>query len=186
MNKKRATLLATGALVLGLALGTAGVASAATAPTADGARSGTGNGMGASLKGAGARVGDVLAKLAGLSEDQIHELREDGKSLAQIAESEGVDSKTLVSETIAARKTFLDEKVADGTIDSDRAERMIDRMTERVSERVDSTESGKSSWANQDRAGNGDAAHEGDCDEAGPADGKRDEAARGGGGGGRR
>ncbi len=144
MNKhgKAITMVAVG-LVAGLVLGSMGIASAApTTDPATGETLGYGARMGVAIHEAGARMADIVADLTGLSVEDVEARRADGETVADIAESEGVDPSAVTDEALAARKTILDEKVADGTIDQETADLMLERMTDRISERIDSTETG--------------------------------------------
>ena len=141
-RSKSITLVAMG-LIAGLVLGSLSIASAA--PATDPATDeplGVGARIGWAVRDAGARMSDIVAELTGLDVADVQDRRADGESVADIAESEGVSSETVVDEALAARQAILDEKVADGTIDQATADLMLDRMTDRVTERVDSTEIG--------------------------------------------
>jgi len=139
---KAITMVAVG-LVAGLVLGSLGIASAApTTDPATGAQVGYGARMGIAMRDAGARMLDIVAELTGLAVEDVQDRREAGESIADIAESEGVDPATVTDEALAARTAILDQKVADGTIDQETADAMLERMTDRIAERIDSTELG--------------------------------------------
>lgn len=139
---KAITMVAVG-LVAGLILGSIGIASAApVTDPATGEQVGYGARMGIAIHEAGARLADIVADLTGLSVEDVEARRADGETVADIAESEGVDPAAVTDGALAARKAILDEKVADGTIDQETADLMLERMTDRISERIDSTETG--------------------------------------------
>lgn len=145
MKKSKVVALVAAALVAGLVLGSIGLASAA--PAADtSATAGVAQGyrlrMGSAMRDAGARMVDILAKLTGLSEDDIYARRTAGESVADIAKSEGVETATVVDQALDARAAILDAKVADGTIDAETRDEVLARMTDRINERVNSTELG--------------------------------------------
>lgn len=138
-TKKIAGLLA-GALVGALVLGSASLALAAG--PADATSPGLGIRLGEVVRDAGARLVDIVADLTGLSVDEVEALRQDGSSIADIAESEGVSTDAVVDGALAVRQTLLDEKVADGTIDQATADAALDRMADRIDTRITSTETG--------------------------------------------
>lgn len=143
MNKRTAPVLVIAGLVAGLVLGSLTVAGAApTVDEATGEPLGVGARMGLAIRDAGARMIDIVSDLTGLETDEIYERRVAGESVADIAESEGVDAATVVDEALAAREAILDQKVADGTIDEATKAAMLDRMGDRLTERIESTEPG--------------------------------------------
>lgn len=151
MKKSKTLALVTAGLVAGLVLGSIGVSYAAeetetTAPAAC-----TGIRMGEAIRGAGARLIDVLADLTGLSTDEIAAERAAGNSVADIAEANGVPADEVVVAALAARRAILDEKVADGTITQEQADLALERMTERLTDRVASDETGRPAWAGAGR-----------------------------------
>lgn len=151
MSKMRMTAAIVAALVAGLVVGN--VVSGFAAPTpataetsatqAAGPLAGMGLRMGAAMREAGGRMADVLAKLTGLSTDEIHDRRVAGESVADIAKSEGVEPGKVVSETLAVRKSLLDGLVADGRITADQADAALDTMESRLNERMDSADFGR-------------------------------------------
>lgn len=164
MNRKKIIALASAGLVAAMVLGTAGMAYAATDTTAPLCSAGAG--MGAAIRGAGARLADIVADLTGLSVEDVQAQRAEGDSIAEIAEANGVSADDVVSEALAARKALLDAKVADGTITQAQADAAYAQMTERVTERVSTTQTGRPSWAGSGSgrgAGGGRGACEGSC-----------------------
>lgn len=148
-HSKSIALIVVG-LVAGIILGSVGIASAATAEsTPTGSVAACGLQMGAAIKGAGARLVDVLAGLTGQSVADIQAKRADGQSISDIAQAEGVDSATVVEKALAARKAILDERVAAGTLTQAQADAAYAQMADRLSERVNSTATGRPSWAGQ-------------------------------------
>ena len=148
-HSKSIALIVVG-LVAGLVLGSMGIASAATAETtATNPVAACGLQMGAAIRGAGARMVDILADLTGLSVEDIQAKRAEGQTISDIAEAEGVETDAVVDKALAARKAILDERVAAGTLSQEDADAAYDRMADRLSERVDSTATGRPSWAGQ-------------------------------------
>ncbi|MGB4440648.1 MAG: hypothetical protein WBJ62_00270 [Coriobacteriia bacterium] len=144
MNKKKIIALASTGLVAAMVLGTAGMAYGAETT---GPLFGSGARMGQAIRDAGARLVDIVADLTGLSVEEVQAQRAEGNSAAEIAEANGVSTETVVDEALAARKTILDAKVADGTITQEQADAAYAQMSQRVTERVSAEESGRPSWA---------------------------------------
>ncbi|MDI6712755.1 MAG: hypothetical protein QMD96_05895 [Anaerosomatales bacterium] len=165
-HSKSLALIAVG-LVAGLVLGSVSLAFAAPAATATGTVApqtgvlGACIGMGQAIRGAGARLIDVLADLTGLSTTDIQAKRAAGESIADIAKSEGVDPDDVVAKALEAREALLEQKVADGTITQEQADAALAQMKTRLTERVNTTATGRPSWAGQGagrgagRGGNG-------------------------------
>ena len=147
-NSKMIALVALG-LTAGLVLGSVGVSYAATEDTSTNPVVCAGAQMGQSIRGAGARLVDVVADLTGLSAEEVQAQRAEGNSVADIAEANGSSSEAVVSAALETRKALLDEKVADGTITQEQADLAYDQMTERITERVSTDETGRPSWAGQ-------------------------------------
>ncbi len=155
MKYRKALALVALGLVAGLVFGSVGVSYAQTESDTTNPVVCTGIRMGEAIRGAGARLIDVLADLTGLSTDEIAAERAAGSSIADIAEANGVSGDTVVDEALAARKAILDAKVADGTITQEQADFAYDRMSGRVTERVTTTETGAPSWAGGGRGQGG-------------------------------
>lgn len=142
MSKGRTFALVTAALVAGLILGSFGLASAATAPApktpARGAACGNGLGLGGVMRQAGGTIAEVVAKLTGLSLDEVYALRKDGKSFADIAKTKNVSAEQVTKSVLDARKSALDQAVKDKTITQEQADQAYDRMQDRISTRITS------------------------------------------------
>jgi predicted DNA-binding ribbon-helix-helix protein len=93
-----------------------------------------GHGPGPGHQGDPFLMGDLstAAEALGLGEDELRERLSDGDTLAEIAESEGVEVDALVSALVDEATTRMDEAVADGDLDEDRAADMKDGLEERV------------------------------------------------------
>jgi hypothetical protein len=79
---------------------------------------------------------ELFTELTGLSEDEIRDAREEGKSFAKIAEEAGVSSDALIDEMYDERLSHIAERLADGLITEEQAQWMEDNMRERIEERV--------------------------------------------------
>lgn len=96
-------------------------------------------------RGAAGTVKENVAKLLGLTTDQVIAEREKGKSFADIAKDKGVSADKLTDVIIDSRKDSIEQRVKDGTLTRERADAIIARMTERIKERVTAQNSGCSS-----------------------------------------
>jgi hypothetical protein len=63
----------------------------------------------------------TVAKTLGLSEDQLMEKLRSGQSLADIAKAQGVDVDKIVTDVVKAIDDRIDEQVAAGHLDKDKA-----------------------------------------------------------------
>jgi hypothetical protein len=138
---KRTKWLA-GALMLAavLAIGVgATVALAATPASNQGTQ--TYCGLGGGFRFGGTLV-DEVAKVIGMTSDQIRDMRQDGKSLVQIAATKNVTEQKLVEAIMAFKKAEVQKKVAAGTITQDQADLMLQRMQENTVNAVNRTSTG--------------------------------------------
>lgn len=139
MKKSKAAALVAGALVLGLTVGTLGVANAATRHTPRSTHA-TAAQMKA-LKAASRGLSPVatLAKLTGLSVADIMKLHAQGESFAQIATDNGVDPQAVVAQVVAARQVHLDALVAAGKLTAAQEQAILTRITQMVTTMVGRT-----------------------------------------------
>jgi polyhydroxyalkanoate synthesis regulator phasin len=80
---------------------------------------------------------DTAASYLGLTESELREELEDGKSLAEIAREQDKSVDGLVEELVDAAERRIDDAVADGRLAEDRATRLKDGLEERIRNRVD-------------------------------------------------
>ena len=181
MKKSKTALLVAGALVLGLSLGSLSIATAAPsqAPTAN---AGLGLKLGATMRQARATLADVVAKVTGQPVADVRAACSAGASFASIAAKKGVSAKTVVADTLTARKTILDQAVKTGRMTQTQADAALARMTDRVNDRVNATSATNCSGAGSGGgagggcgmrggrgAGNGGVCGSGGCGIAAPA-----------------
>ncbi len=88
----------------------------------------------------GVRPESVLADLAGLEISDIHDLRVEGQSLAQIAADEGVDIDVVIDTVLESAETNLDAAVEAGRIDAEQKAEILENMAAQLDEIVNSTE----------------------------------------------
>ena len=91
--------------------------------------------------GPGGRGRDLstAATALGLSEDELRTALEGGKTLAQVAEDEGVDVDTLIAALVKAETERINEAVTDGRLTQAEADERLADLEARVTERVNST-----------------------------------------------
>ncbi len=148
MSKSKVATLVIGALILGLALGSVGIAAAAPEDVEEsevGPLYGACLQMGRSIADAGGRMIDIVADLTGLDPAEIHDERVEGKSLGDIAEENGVAVDDVVGEALDRRAALLQERVEDGTITEEQAAEALESMQslrERMTDRIESGETG--------------------------------------------
>ena len=82
---------------------------------------------------------NVAAEQLNLEVDDLLAELQDGKSIAEVAESQGVDPQTIAAAYIATLSETLAEAAAEERITQEQADQMLDRMTEGVTAQLDST-----------------------------------------------
>lgn len=143
MNRKKVIALVAASVIATLVLSTAAVGFAATStPTSPAVNStgslcgGAGLGMGAAVRDAGGRLIDIVAQLTGKTTSAIVSERQDGKTLAQIATENGIDSTAIVDDALKVRKQALDEQVAAGVITQAQADAILEQMRTQLTQRL--------------------------------------------------
>lgn len=81
---------------------------------------------------------DAAASYLGLTEAQLHEELEGGKTLAQVAQAHGKTVDGLVDALVAATKKHLDEAVAAGRLTAAQETEMVSGLRDRISNLVNS------------------------------------------------
>ncbi|MFC1947252.1 hypothetical protein ACFLXY_04945 [Chloroflexota bacterium] len=99
------------------------------------------------FNGIGGTCSDAVSELLGLTQEELHELRLEGNSLADIATSKGIEVDDLVTAIITGKVEAVEARVADGTLTREQADLMIQRMTERTEEAVNRTTTGPAEWS---------------------------------------
>lgn len=79
-----------------------------------------------------------MLTLLKMDEKAFMEARKSGKTLAQIAEAQGVDRQTVVDLMVKHMNRHIDQGVADGRIPADKASDMKAKAVERAQKMVDS------------------------------------------------
>jgi hypothetical protein len=91
-------------------------------------------------------IDEAVTNLLGMTDDQIREQRQSGKSLVQIAADKGISEETLVNTIMAVRQETLKTQVANGVLTQEQADRMFSQMKERVALAVNRTTVGPPEW----------------------------------------
>lgn len=99
--------------------------------------------LGRTQGGLVATVADIL----GLDRAKVIEERHAGRSLAEIAQAQGVDKDQLVQKILEERRRILDQMVQEGRITQEQAELCLQNMQQRVESGVDRTSVGAPPWA---------------------------------------
>jgi len=104
----------------------------------------------------GGLVGTV-AEILGLDRAKVLEQRHSGRSLAEIAEAQGVNKDQLVQEVLEERQGILNQMVQEGRITQEQADLCLENMKQRVEYSINRTSVGPPPWAGKG-SGNGQAA----------------------------
>jgi hypothetical protein len=96
---------------------------------------------------------DAVAKLLGLTPEQIQAERQAGKSLVQIAAAQNVTEDALVQAVMAERQAALQAKVDAGTITQAVADQQLAQMRERVTVMLNRTVTCHPEWAGRGGSG---------------------------------
>lgn len=99
-------------------------------------REGWGDGIGRRLPRAAEGL-EVAADVIGVSEADLLAALRDGSTLAEVAEANGVEAEAVSDALVEAATEAIDEAVAAGTLDADRAEDLKAGLVERITERVE-------------------------------------------------
>jgi hypothetical protein len=81
---------------------------------------------------------DVAAATIGVSESELVEAVRDGQSVAEVAEANGVEAQTVVEALVAEVSARVDEAVASGDLEDDRAAEIKAEAVERITDFVNS------------------------------------------------
>jgi hypothetical protein len=81
------------------------------------------------LPGAGL---DAAAEAIGISESDLHTQLRDGKTIADVAQAEGVDVQKVIDAMVADATARIDRAVTDGKLDADRAASLKDGLKDRI------------------------------------------------------
>lgn len=141
-------LIAAGALAVGgVALAPAALAATAdddaTSTTENHERRGPGAGHGPGSGGHDGERGEhrgagleIILETLGITADELRDARQDGTSLAELAEAQGVEVATLIDALVSAAEERIAEHVADGDLSQEEADERLAEVEERITDRV--------------------------------------------------
>jgi len=96
--------------------------------------------------GEGAVCSEIVSELLGLTAEELCELRQEGKSFAEIAAEQGVTVDELVEAIMAEKTAAVQARVDGGTLTQEQADLMIQHMAERTELAVNRTTAGPVEW----------------------------------------
>ena len=79
---------------------------------------------------------ETAAEAIGISVDELQAALEDGSTIAEVAEDNGVDVQTVIDAMVANAEERLDAKVEEGRLTADEAAEKLERKTEKITDRV--------------------------------------------------
>jgi len=82
---------------------------------------------------------EAVGELLGLTPEEIHALRYEGKSLAEIAAAQGVSEDELVAAILEARQEVVQQRVEAGTLTQEQADQMLGVMEQNLHQAVNRT-----------------------------------------------
>lgn len=127
MNRKTRVILVSVVLTIALAVTFSAIALAGNGNN--------GNGVGS--------CDAAVSELLGLTPEQICDLRQEGKSLVQIAADKGITEAQLVAKIMETKKAAVEAKVANGTLTRERADVMLQQMEKNTIQAVNRTTCGR-------------------------------------------
>jgi hypothetical protein len=156
MKKGLKLLVIAASLATMMAISIGGVALAAGAANAniDGLCCGLGTGFG----GQGV-CSNSTSELLGMTAGEIQDLRQEGKSLVQIAATKNISEQQLVGAIMTDRKTQVQARVTAGTLTQEQANLVLKQMEQNVVRAVNRVTTGRPEWAGAN--GNGQCAGNG-------------------------
>jgi ribosomal protein S20 len=119
----------TAALAAGGVIGTAAVAGAQTGDGGPPAESGRPHG------GHGPKL-EAAARALNLSEDDLRAQLRDGKTIAQVAQAQGVDVQTVIDAIVAEATARIDQAVQEGDLTAEEANERKANLQERITRLV--------------------------------------------------
>lgn len=79
----------------------------------------------------------VTADLTGLSEEEVGAALKDGHTIAEVAESQGVDPQEIVDAATAEAESRMQEAVDNGRLTEEQMDQMLERLAEELPERLE-------------------------------------------------
>lgn len=88
-------------------------------------------------RGSGGEVAAAAAEALGVTEDELRAAAQDGTTLAELAEREGVAASAVVDAMAAAAEAHLDEEVAEGDLTRAEADARATELQQRLTASLD-------------------------------------------------
>ncbi len=141
MNKRIKCLAIALAVVTLLVVGVGATVASAAGPTQTSSKAAC-YGAGAGFRFGGVIVDEVLTKKLGMTEEEIHALREQGQSLVQIAVTKNVTEKQLVDAIMEYKTIQVQARVTEQALTQEQADIMLQRMEQQTYQAVNRTSVG--------------------------------------------
>lgn len=95
---------------------------------------GTGFKMGQYFSG---NISEIIADELGVTLDELHAARYEGKSVAELANEKGINVDELVKKMIQSRKDDLEQAVTDGTLTQEQMDAMLANMEAQIKNAIE-------------------------------------------------
>lgn len=79
---------------------------------------------------------DVVAGAIGISVDELKAALQDGSTIGQVADANGSSAGAVISAMVSAATDRIDQAVADGKIDAEKADEIKSNLTDRITDFV--------------------------------------------------
>ena len=84
-------------------------------------------------------MADAVAQALGMTTDELRQAHQDGQTLADIADAEGVDQQVVVDAIVATINEHLDQAVTDGRLTQEQADQMKANAADRAQDILNGT-----------------------------------------------
>ncbi|MBC7375658.1 MAG: hypothetical protein H7323_16840 [Frankiales bacterium] len=119
--------------------------------------------------GAGHLGPQEIAKVLGITAEELHTQREAGKTLTQIAATKGISKDSLISQLVSAAKARLATAVTDGKLTQAKSDTVAAGLQARITDQVDRVGPGRPGRDRDGDAPNGDGPNGGGPNGGAPA-----------------
>lgn len=99
----------------------------------------------------------TVAEVIGIEGEDLRAELQDGATVAEVAEANGVAADDVVAALIANVEERLDERIAEGDITEEEAAERLENKTERISNRVNGIDNDEEDYNDVDAEADGDA-----------------------------
>lgn len=135
----------------------------AISKAANDATQANGPGFGAAIGRTGSTMVDTISEFLGLTSDEVRTERQNGKSLAAIAEEKGTAKEKLLDQMVKQRKAQLDALVKSDKLTQEQADQYLSQMKDRMGTMIERTDTGKPEFAQGRGQGKGRGMQGGNC-----------------------